>query len=182
MDARRSQISTGLLLLIGVAFGWILASSRPAPVRASAGDRSGGYILATGPVMMGVDNITKTQVPVDAVYFLDHRGGRLLGTVPTYRQTGGKTQLIEGFAERDLVADFKLDVQGGPEPRFLMTTGSLGQYSMGWAPLYVFEATSGQVGVYRIQASSTIGKATQPRFELLELYTYPKTGALDSNP
>ena len=182
MDVRRSRISTGLLLMTGVFFGWMLAISRPAPMRASAGDRSGGYILATGPIMVGFDNTSKAPIPLDAVYFLDHRGGRLLATVPSYRQTGTKTQFIDGFAERDLVADFKLEVNGGAEPRFLMTTGSLGQFSSGWSPLYVFETTTGQVGVYRIQASTTIGKAARPRFELLELCSYPKTGGVESRP
>jgi hypothetical protein len=183
MDARRSRISTGLVLMTGVVFGWMLAISRPAPMRASAGDRSGGYILTTGPVMMGFDNIAKAQVPVDAVYFLDHRGGRLLGTVPSYRQTGTKAQYLNGFAERDLVADFKLEVEAGVEPRFLMTTGSMGQYSSGWAPLYVFETTTGQVGVYRIQPTATVGNdGAKPSFELVELISYPKPGANDSNP
>jgi hypothetical protein len=182
MDARRSHLSTGFVLMVGVFFGWMLAISRPAPMQASAGDRSQNYILATGPVMVGYDNTSKAPIPLDAVYFLDHRGGRLLATVPSYRQTGMKTQFIDGFAERDLVADFKLEVEGGAEPRFLMTTGSLGQFSSGWSPLYVFETTTGQVGVYRIQASTTIGKAAQPRFELLELCSYPKTGAFESRP
>ena len=30
----------------------------------------------------------------------------------------------------------------GPRPHFLMTTGALGQYSEGWAPLFVFETTT----------------------------------------
>ena len=31
-----------------------------------------------------------------------------------------------------------------------MTTGSLGPYTAGWAPLYVIETTSNQIGVYRL--------------------------------
>jgi hypothetical protein len=182
MDALRSRISTGLLLMTGVVFGWILAVARPAPMRASAGDRSGGYILTTGPVMMAFDLTSKAQVPVDAVYFLDHRGGRLLATVPSYRQSGTKAQFINGFAERDLVADFKLEVEAGVEPRFLMTTGTLGQYSSGWAPLYVFETTTGQVGVYRIQSSTTVGQTARPQFDLVERISYPKSGPIEANP
>lgn len=182
MDARRSRSSAVLLLMTGISFGWMLAISRPAPMRASAGDRSGGYILATGPVMVGYDNTSKAPIPLDAVYFLDHRSGRLLATVPSYRQTGTKLQFIEGFAERDLVADFKLDVNGGAEPRFLMTTGSLGQFSSGWSPLYVFEVSTGQVAVYRIQASLTPGRTSQPRFDLLELCSYPRIGGAESRP
>ena len=67
------------------------------------------------------------------------------------------TQLIEPFSERDLVADFKLDLDAGPRPRFLMTTGSIGPDNAGWAPLYVFETTTSQLGVYRMQIQTTIG-------------------------
>ena len=140
-------------------------------------------MLATGPVMMGFDNLSKAQIPVDAVYFLDHRGGRLLATVPSYRFIGGKSQIIDGFAERDLVADFKLEADAGVEPRFLMTTGALGEYSSGWAPLYVFETTTGQVGIYRVQVgTSGGGKGYKPRFELVERISYPKAGSTEPNP
>ena len=53
-----------------------------------------------------------------------------------------------------------------------MTTGSLGQYMAGWAPLYVVETTSKQMGVYRIQLQETIGKASRPKFELLQIKSY----------
>ena len=71
------------------------------------------------------------------------------------RSDGAKTQLLDSFAERDLVADFKLDLDGGARLRFLMATGSLGRYSAGWAPLYVFETTTGQVAVYRMQVGQS---------------------------
>ena len=119
---------------------------RPAPLRAASGDRSGESVVATGPVFVRYDESAKAAIPLDAVYFLDYKGGRLLATVPTFRQSTSSTQLIEAFAERDLVADFKLDLESGAAPRFLMTTGSLGPYTSGWAPFYVFETTTSQVG------------------------------------
>ena len=142
MNRPRSRIPTALALLMGVALGWALSSLRPAPLRAGAGDRSGESIVATGPVIVRYDEGAKAPIPLEAVYFLDYKGGRLLATVPTYQQSAASTQIIDTFAERDLVADFKLDLDIGPRPRFLMTTGSLGPYSAGWAPLYVFETTT----------------------------------------
>ncbi len=61
------------------------AAVRTRPLQASAGDRAGERIVATGPVMMRYDDSTKTPIALDALYFLDHQGGRLLATVPTYR-------------------------------------------------------------------------------------------------
>ena len=90
--------------------GWALASFRPVPLQASAGDRSGESIVATGPVLVRYDEAAKGPVALDAVYFLDYKGGRLLATVPSFRQTTTATRLIEPFSERDLVADFKLDL------------------------------------------------------------------------
>ena len=119
---------------------------------------------------------------LDAVYFLDYKGGRLLATVPSYRQTTTSTRVIEPFSERDLVADFKLDLDAGPRPRFLMTTGSIGPDNAGWAPLYVFETTTSQVGVYRMLIQKTIGDTARPRFELLELRSYAKAGEASSPP
>jgi hypothetical protein len=66
------------------------------------------------------------------------------------------------------VADFKLDPEAGPRPHFLMTTCELGAYSLGWAPLLVFETTSNQVATYRLQ-QQTVGTVSQPVFTLLEV-------------
>ncbi len=174
MDGLRSRISTGFVLVAGILLGWFGAASRPAVLRAGAGDRSGKSIVATGPVLLRYDDMTKSAIPLDAVYFLDYRGARLLATIPSYRQTGRTTHLIHGFAERDLVADFKLDLYPGADPQFLMTTGSIGQYSSGWAPLYVFETTTNQVAVYRLDTSIAAGTTAQSRFELVELQSYAK--------
>ena len=53
-----------------------------------------------------------------------------------------------------------------------MTTGSLGAYTEGWAPLYVFETTTQRVGIYRLQTQQTVGKPSRPRFELVELRSF----------
>jgi len=49
--------------------------------------------------------LPRAPSPLDALYFLDYKGGRLLATVPTYQQTDSSTHLIEPFSERDLVSD-----------------------------------------------------------------------------
>jgi hypothetical protein len=179
MDVSHSRIRTSLVLMTGVLLGWVVASLRPAPARASAGDRAGECIVATGPVLIQYDDVARAPIPIDALYLLDYKGGRLLATIPTYRQTGAATHLIDTFAERDLAADFKLELDTGPRPRFLMTTGSLGTYSSGWAPLYVFETTTNQLGVYRMHVAQSAGPASRPRFELVELRSYAKAEAAE---
>ena len=104
--------------------------------------------------MVRYDEGNKVQVPLEALYYLDYKGGRLMGTIPSLHQTVGSSHYIGAFADRDLVADFKLDLDNGPRPRFLMTTGALGIYGAGWSPLYVFETTSNQLAVYRIHQQS----------------------------
>jgi len=137
-------------------------------VRAGGGDRSGESIVTAGPVLVRYNEGLKVQLPQDALYYLDYQGGRLLATVPSFRQSVGSSKLLDSFAERDLVADFKIDLENGPKPRFLMTTGSLGSYSEGWSPLYVFESTTSQVGVYRVQ-QQIVGTNSRPRFDLMEI-------------
>jgi hypothetical protein len=171
-----ARISTSVVLLVGIVIGWALSNLRPAALHAGAGDRLGESAVATGPVMVRYDEGTKSPLALDAVYFLDYKGGRLLATVPALRQTTAATKVIERFLERDLVADFKLDLDTGGRPHFLMTTGALGPYSAGWAPLYVFETTTSQVGVYRVQVQQTIGTARTARqqFDLVELRSFAK--------
>lgn len=163
----RTRIPSVLLLLVGLVTGWCLATIRPATMRAGGGDRSGESIVATGPVMLRYDEGNKVQVPLEALYYLDYKGGRLMGTIPSLHQTVGSSHYIGAFAERDLVADFKLDLDNGPRPHFLMTTGALGIYGAGWSPLYVFETTTNQLAVYRIHQQS-VGTASKARFELIE--------------
>jgi hypothetical protein len=182
MDASRSRIPIALALGAGVLLGWIGSGFRATPMRASSTDRAGDCIVTTGPVLMQYDDSTKSPVPLEAVYFLDYKGGRLLGTIPSYRMTGSKMHLIDGFVERDLVADFKLDLETRAQPRFLMATGSLGRYSSGWAPLYVFETTTGQVAVYKMQAGQNYGESGAGQFELVEVRRYHKSGGEPARP
>jgi hypothetical protein len=173
MSVPYSRISTATVLLVGLAAGWSLSLVRPAPLRAG-GDRRGETIMATGPVMVRYDEATKAPIPLDALYILNFREGRLLASLPTFRQSTSSTTIIESFAERDLAADFKIDLDGGFQPHFLMTTGSLGQYTGGWAPLYVIETTSNQVAVYRLE---TAGKSGHSKFDLVQLRSYAKSSA-----
>ncbi|MHB1557791.1 MAG: hypothetical protein ACYC61_09945 [Isosphaeraceae bacterium] len=177
MEAVRSRVRMTLVLGLGVVLGWVGASFRARPVWATAGDRAGECITATGPVLMQYDESTKSPIPLEAVYFLDYKSGRLLASVPSYHQTGGRTQILGEFAERDLTADFQLNLSGGPRPRFAMTTGGLGRFSSGWAPLYVFETTTGQVGVYRMNVGQAYGANATARFDLVEMRSLePKRG------
>src|SRR5262249_18723747 len=80
MDVPGARIPTAVVLLTGVVLGWLLASFRPVPARAGAGDRSGESILATGPVLVRFDEGAKAAIPLDALYFLDYKGGRLMAT------------------------------------------------------------------------------------------------------
>lgn len=178
MSVPYSRMSTAPMLLVCLIGGCSLALLGPASLRAAdGGDRLGEMIMVTGPVMVRYDEATKAPIPLDALYILDYKGGRLLASLPTFRQSNVSTTIIESFAERDLAADFKLDLDRGPRPHFLMTTGSLGPYTAGWAPLYVIETTSRQLGVYRLQVQKTIGSSTRPKFELLQMRPYVNSTA-----
>lgn len=164
-----------LLVVVGVGLGLILAGGRTSRIQAGGGDRSGESILTTGVISVQYDEGNKIQAPLEALYYLDYKSGKLLATIPTFRQTVNATTYLEPFAERDLVADFQVDLDNGPRPRFLMTTGQLGTFASGWAPLFVFETTTGRVGVYRVQQRS-VGARNQLQFELLEMRS------IDPNP
>jgi hypothetical protein len=98
----------------------------------AANDRFEDYILCTGPV-----GIIK-GVPLDGVWMLDYRAGKLLGTL--IDRGLGK---ITGFAEVDLVTEFGLPPR--QNVHFMMTSGMINQ---GQAALYVAEVNSGKFGVY----------------------------------
>src|SRR4051794_8921426 len=170
MSAVHRRLPGALSLMVGVAIGWALAHA-PSPrsvVRASGGDRWGDSILTTGPIDVRYSEGRKVQIAEDAIYYLDYKGGRLLATVPSFQQSTGPAKMLGQFAERDLVADFKIDVDNGARPHFLMTTGSIGIYGEGWSPLFVFEATTNQVAVYKF-VQQMVGNVSRPRFELVEI-------------
>jgi hypothetical protein len=171
----RTTIPTSTIILaVGVVAGVLLGGDRTPTLIAGGGDRSGDSIVTTGPVTIGYDEGMKVQIPQEAVYLLDYRGGRLVATIPSFRQGSGAPSLINTFAERDLVADFKLDLETGPKPHFLMTTGGLGAYSKGNAPLYVIETATDQLAVYQLQSYS-IGRDSRPKFELIEVRSYARS-------
>jgi hypothetical protein len=174
MDGSRLRIPIVLALGVGVVLGGAGSSFRTKPMLASTTDRAGECIVTTGPVLMQYDDTSKAPIPLEALYFLDYKGGRLLATIPSYRLEGTKTELIDEFVERDLAADFKLDLDAGTRPRFLMATGSLGRYSAGWAPLYVFETTTAQVAVYRMQPGQKYGETASGQLELVQVRRYTK--------
>lgn len=175
MHRARSRISGVILLVLGIFLGWVLATMRPVPIRASGGDHSGESIVTTGPIMIRYDEGNKIQIPLEALYILDYEAGRLFGTVPSLRQTVKSSNYIGGIAERDLVADFKIDLDNGRKPHFLMTTGSLGTYGGGWSPLYVYENSTNQIAMYRIH-EQTIGMRVNTRLELLEVKSLARAG------
>ena len=127
------------ILCLGLFLGWGLAHIRPAPLRAAGGDRSGESIVATGPVMVKYDEGNKVQIPLEALYLLDYKGGRLMGTVPSIHQTVGATRTLGTFAERDLVADFKLDLDNGPKPHFLIPDIDFAVFVFAQMPFPVLE-------------------------------------------
>jgi hypothetical protein len=176
MPEHRRRLPTALTLAIGILMGWALAGHRPSTVRAGGGDRYGDDSLTTGPVALQYNERTRTQANQDALYFLDYKAARLVATIPAQRQSIQGTQIIDNFTDRDLIADFRLDAESGPRPHFLMTPGSLGAYGEGWAPLFVFESTSRQVAVYKLQVQA--GAVKTAKFELLELKSFAQLPAL----
>jgi hypothetical protein len=131
-SGRLIWLLTGLVLGI-VGAGMYLGQPKPA---LAANDRYEDYILCTGTV--GIMH----RAPLDGVWLLDYRSGKLLGTA--IDRNLGK---IIGWAEVDLVTEF------GIPPRqnvhFLMTTGNV---HLGQAALYVAETTTGKLGVYTLHA------------------------------
>ena len=118
------------------------------------------------------DEASKAAIPLDALYILDYKSGRLRASLPTFRQSTASTTIIESFLDRDLATDFKIDLDRGPRPHFLMTTGSLGPFTAGWAPLYVIETATNQLGVYRLNIQTTPGRSGPSQFELLQTLHY----------
>jgi len=100
----------------------------------ASNDRYEDYIICTGPVRVSAN------WPMDGVWLLDYRSGKLLGTI--IDRGVGK---ITGWAEADLVSEF------GIAPRdnvhFVMATGTV---AVGQAALYVAETTTGKFGVYTL--------------------------------
>jgi hypothetical protein len=133
------SLSTVITLTAGVILGWLLATSMGSgrvhadldngPAGPQWDDREDA--VAAGPVDIQHDRGNDIDVAQDAIYYLDYRGGRILAAVPTFQQSGTGAQVINSFAERDLIADFKLK---SPKrtPHFLMVTGTMGNVKGAW--------------------------------------------------
>ena len=150
MMARRPAFSFGIVLLAGVAIGWVLAvGTSPKLVLAYGADRWGDRAMTAGPISVESTG-DRASIPIaqDALYYLNYSTGKLLATVPSLQQTATSTRVFTDFAERDLLADFA--IKPGVTPHFLMTTAGLGARSMGWAPLFVVETETGQVATYKV--------------------------------
>ena len=168
--AMRTPLGIVTGLAIGLVAGLLLAS--PARMlQAGGGDRPDGPLLTVGQISAEKLRSTEVQVNMDAVYYLNYSRGRILAAVPLQRQTATATQVLSEFAERDLVADFRLPP--GSDPHFVMTTGTLGALGgESWAPLYVIESSTGQLAIYRVEPRAVAG-SSQPTFRLLELRKVP---------
>ncbi|MHC5536903.1 hypothetical protein ACYOEI_01360 [Singulisphaera rosea] len=173
MNKIRRGIPGASIVVLGVVLGWV-AASLPSPraiLKANAGDRWGESIMTTGPILERFVEGYKIQLAQDAIYFLDYKSGRLMATVPSFQQSTSNARLVDSFAVRDLVSDFKIDLDKGATPHFLMTTASVGIYNEGCSPLFVFESSTQQVGVYKVQ-QLTVGTVAQPKFELLQMKSF----------
>ena len=100
MIPRRPSMSAGLALVLGLILGWATAPLGRARLEADRVDPTVQDQIASGPVSIEHNPGLKIQVDRDAIYYLDYKGGRLLATVPTTRQTAEGTQVVDGFAER----------------------------------------------------------------------------------
>lgn len=142
------------------------------------GDRS-GYQVATGPILAIPDPSSKVLYPLEAVYYLDYRGARLLAIIPTGSAptpaptaaslavpgSSSNDRYKSVCAGRDLIADFA--IPPGVEPRFLMTVARQGYGNGGWAPLWVIEGTTNQAISYRV-SSDSVGGMNRAKFVLLD--------------
>jgi hypothetical protein len=131
-----------LTLALGAVIGGITTvfyqGWQPA-VQARPNDRFEDYVMCTGAC--AVHPITKqSPTPTDAVWLLDYRNGKLMGTV--IDRSAGK---IVGWGEVDLTSEFELPPKSNVH--FLMTTGNI---TAGQAALYVAEVSSGKFGVYSL--------------------------------
>jgi hypothetical protein len=129
-------------LILGAALGVIVTvlyqGWQPA-AQARPNDRFEDYVMCTGAC--AVHPVTKqAPTPTDAVWLLNYRNGKLMGTV--IDRAAGK---IVGWGEVDLTSEFSLPPKSNMH--FLMTTGNI---AAGQAALYVAEVSSGKFGIYTL--------------------------------
>ena len=125
-----------LFLVAGLALGagaTMLGLVSPRTAEARPNDRYQDFVICTGACAVN------PRSPLDGVWLLDYRTGKLMGTVID-RNQGGR---ILGWAEVDLASEF--NVPAKQDVHFMMTTGTI---TAGQAALYVAEVTTGKFGVY----------------------------------
>lgn len=193
MPSRRPALFLALAAVF--AAGWLVSSQGHAPLRAGgplaqpldtltdsvrrlreAADLARCQ-AASGPVAQVPHPASKTLYPIDAVYYLDYRGARLLVSVPNAGSNltdmpNNTDRLTSDFVERDLAADFPMPP--GVEPSFHMTVPSMGFGNGGWAPLYIFESATNQMASYRVKPQMA-GTANKTQIILLERKSLNKT-------
>lgn len=171
MSMRPRAFSGVLTLATGVVLGsWLTGGGSLRPLQAGAGDRPDAAIVATAPLAVEVHRATKATITNDAVYYLNYSRGYLCAAVPMLTKTAGASRILSDFGHRDLLKDFS--IPRGAEPHFAMTAGNLGANGEGWAALYVFETTTGQVGVYHVEPQVRAGSSA-PQIVLVEKRTEP---------
>jgi len=163
---------TGLVLL-GGCLGLFYGSKYEQKVQASATDRSGNVIMATGPVFVRMSSGVSTSSgltnsnysALEAVYLLDQNTGRLTAGV-----LSRDSQSFQGLYQTDLNAGLasvlNISSGNGPEaakipmpqnPRYTMVTGEVAvpsqsgaQWQVPQGVVYVHEQNTGYVMVYTI--------------------------------
>lgn len=118
-------------VIIGAAVVWWL-NGAPRSAQAATLDRHDDFIMCTGPVSLF------PGVPLEGVWLLDYKSGKLLGTA-----IDRMNAKIISWAEVDLVAEF--GIQPKQNVHFMMNTGNI---SPGQAALYLAEVTTGKMAVY----------------------------------
>jgi hypothetical protein len=168
-----------LLVAAGTLLG-VLITGRPAMrLNAAGGDRPDAAVVATGPISVEQNPALKVQIASDAVYYLNYSRGFLYAAVPMPTTSTNQSRLLSDFGERDLLRDFQIGA--GSNPHFTMTTGSLGSMNEGWAPLYVFETTTGQMVAYRVIAQARVGNSA-PTIQIVDRRSDPRLARARTTP
>ena len=128
-------VQNAVWVLLGLVFGLGTAMfMQGQPSYATATDHTDDFAIATGPL----------TPELEAVYLLDFKSGRLMGTVLN-RQKG----VFQHGYERMLTNDFGLSAR--QKPKFMMVTGMI-QVATAQVPinhvLYVAEVNSGKMVAY----------------------------------
>lgn len=140
-----------LWLVLGLALGTagtlLVHQSQSRPALAGT-DHTQDYIITTGPITLG----TGVNGTADAIWMLDYRAGKLLGTA-----VDPNIGRIRAWDEVDLVKDFGISPK--QDVHFIMTTGAT---IKGHTPVYLAEINTGQLAIYgmtpRIDGSIMIRK------------------------